>query len=134
MAELVDSFGLLSEKWENVGQTALQLESESVSLRAFFDHVFPMAESKAAETRSAERMEKIIRRIQRETIVSGRPNLSIGNDIVVSKWLALQGLQGFLQHETLASKRQKTEFGKALQTMEGVTATLLDKAERYLVG
>lgn len=36
MAELVDSFGLLSEKWENVGQTALQLESESVSLRSFF--------------------------------------------------------------------------------------------------
>lgn len=137
MRELQDVFGGLSDRWTKVGETALRLEESQVNLASFLDAMYPQTDiaSKAGETRHKARTADIVRRIVRESIDAGRNVSGFSSpEVIVTGWQALQGLQGYLQHETLASERQKTALGKIMQTLEGTTATLLNNAERYLVG
>ena len=142
MPELIDNFANLSQKWEEVCNVVALLNEKTIVLNSFLEHVFPVSEnSQAGITRANNRKGDIVRRIRSEAYATGKNTDLTDNqgnlrsDATVTAWQGFNGVQGFLQHETLASKRQRgNDLGQVLQTMTGVTATTLLNAERYLIG
>ena len=102
LEELQHVFRRLAAGWDNVVATAQAMQQREVDLAQFLRGVYPLAEDATRRTRNTadRRNERIIRRIVRERLSTGRPDLRThGRTYVVSAWEAFNGVQGYVQHE-----------------------------------
>lgn len=98
IADLRQTFARLARGWDGVADTARRLDATQTDLAEFIRSVYPIADDATRRTRDAfhRRTDKIVRRIMRERIETGRDTSAIGR---VSLWEALNGIQGYVQHD-----------------------------------
>lgn len=99
MNELIDVFSSLKEGWKSVTEVVAEMESRQVSLVAFLEAVYPLDKDagKAAITIHRNRTEEIFKRVLREYSNTGR---TMGDDFTVSRFMAYNAVQGYVQHST----------------------------------
>lgn len=117
MAELIATFQVLASRWQNIGEAAREMEQRRVRLAEFILAVYgePNERSQASMTRHRNRTEAIMRRVIRERMTTGRPD--IGNDYVVSGWEAFNAVQGYTQHDS-SRKGRPDDLSRALLALE----------------
>jgi hypothetical protein len=98
MTELVETFSRVAQGWGNLAAVAHEMEARKIDLAAFIREVYPMPEAASQATQASfhRRTEAIVRRIMRERLTTGRPDMGRG---VVSGWEAYNGIQGYVQHD-----------------------------------
>lgn len=102
LEDLQRIFCKLAASWDGVAETARHLESREVDLADFLRLVYPLSEDASRRTRGTHdrRIERIMRRVIRERQATGRPELkTYGRTFLVSAWEALNGVQGYVQHD-----------------------------------
>jgi hypothetical protein len=102
LEELQRIFTRLAAGWDGIAATALRLEATEIDLADFLRQVYPLTEDATRRTRNGHdrRVERIIRRVARERLATGRPELkTFGRTFMVSAWEALNGVQGYVQHD-----------------------------------
>ena len=114
MTDLIDTFGQLKQGWDNLVNVIDHLQNREVELTQFLLDIYgtPDETSKNAVTHHKNRIEKILKRIQRERFQSGRQSLAATAG-KVSAWEAWNGVQGFAQHDC-SRKNKPTGFQRAL--------------------
>jgi hypothetical protein len=92
------TFQRIAASWDGVANTARRLDSIETDLAEFIRQVYPIADDATRRTRNAfhRRTDKIVRRIMHERYATGRDTRNIGR---VSLWEALNGIQGYVQHD-----------------------------------
>lgn len=113
-------FTRLAAGWDGVAATAQRLEATEVDLADFLRTVYPMPEDASRRTRGTHdrRIERIIRRIARERVTTGRPELkTFGRTFTVSLWEALNGVQGYVQHD-MPRHGRPSEMQRAIMAIE----------------
>lgn len=114
MDYLVATFYAVRDSWESLTDWASQLESIVVSMPEFLRSVYGEPnESKRGGTVHKKRVEAIMLRLNRELAQTGRP--AMGSDSRVSAWMALNAVQGYVQHDAQAKKGFKSEFDRILR-------------------
>ena len=101
MSELVETFSLVASSWDRVGEVVRRIESNEVRLKEFLERIYPEPErlTGRAATEHEKRTEAIFRRILRERVAVGRPE--IGPEFIVTGWEAFNGVQGYMQHDAM---------------------------------
>ena len=97
--DLRETFVRLASGWQNVVETAQQMESRQIDLADFLAKVYPQpddASRRQIET-NKQRISKIIRRIQSERM---QLRGSIGSLETATAWEAWNGVQGYVQHDS----------------------------------
>lgn len=114
MNELIDVFSSLKEGWKTVTEVVAELESRKINLANFLNAVYPLAPDagKAATTIHRTRTEEIIRRVMRESFNTGRV---IGDDMMVSRFMAYNAVQGYVQHSTRVKQSRMDQLLLALE-------------------
>lgn len=122
MNELIDVFSTLKEGWKSVTDVVAELENRQVSLVNFLDAVYPLAAD--AEKRSVtihkKRTEEIVRRVMAECWKTGRV---FGADFMVSRWVAFNAVQGYVQHVQRATKGGLSHMDQTLMALEDATVS-----------
>lgn len=113
MNELIDTFGVLGESWEGLGERITALEATRVNLASVLDSIYGETPPEAGRGRTMHenRTEKIISRIYNERFRSGRPMTEDPQD--VSAFELANGIQGYSQHDK-SRNGNKTEFERAI--------------------
>jgi hypothetical protein len=129
MNELIDTFGVLGESWEGLGERILALEATNVSMASVLDRIYgeTPTESGRGRTVHENRTEKIVGRIFRERFQSGREMGEDGN--IATAWELFNGIQGYSQHDKSRHGR-KTDFERAIMSFSD---TNVQKAEKILL-
>jgi hypothetical protein len=115
--ELIDVFSGLKEGWKSVTEVVAEMENRQVSLVAFLDAVYPL-ESDAAPrsvTIHKHRTEAIVKRVMNECWKTGR---TFGADFMVSRWMAYNAVQGYVQHVQRANKKGLSRMDQMLMALE----------------
>jgi hypothetical protein len=99
MDDLIETFGGIAARWKNIGEAAREMENRNVRLADFLDRIYgsPDERSRAGITRHRNRTEAIVRRLMRERMQAGRPELN--DDMIVTGWEAYNAVQGYVQHD-----------------------------------
>lgn len=128
MNELIDTFGVLGESWEKLGERILALESTRVNLASVLDKIYGATPPEAGRGRTMHenRTEKIISRIYNERFKSGRELTEDPQD--VSAWELYNGIQGFAQHDK-SRHGKKSDFERAIMAFSD---TNVQNAEKLL--
>ena len=123
MNELIEVFSGLKDGWKSVTEVVAEMESRQVSLVSFLDAVYPLATD--AEKRSVtihkNRTTEIVRRVMTECYRTGR---TFGGDFMVSKWMAFNAVNGYVQHVARAGKLSRMD-----QTLMSLEDIAVAKAE-----
>ena len=131
LAELQHVFRRLAAGWDGVVETARTLDSREVDMAEFLRQVYPIPEDASRRTRGSHdrRVEKIIRRIVRERLTTGRPDLRThGRTYLVSAWEAFNGVQGYAQHD-MPRHGRPSEITRAIVALDdAAVARALDIA------
>lgn len=100
MNELIETFSIVAASWDRIGEVVRRMEQNEVRLKDFLGEIYPEPERATgrAATEHEKRTEAIFRRILRERVATGRPE--IGNEWIVSGWEAYNGIQGYMQHDS----------------------------------
>ena len=128
MDELIETFGGIAARWQDIGNAAAEMEQREVRLAGFLDRIYgtPDERSRAGITRHRNRTEAIIRRVIRERMQTGRPDLT--DELVVTGWEAYNAVQGYHQHD--ATRRgNPNEIERALLALDNQQVA---KAERLV--
>jgi hypothetical protein len=128
MDDLIETFGYLAARWNDVGNAAREMEQREVRLVGFLDRIYgqPDERSLAGITRHRNRTEAIVRRLFRERMQTGRPDL--GNEMIVTGWEAYNAVQGYHQHD--ATRRgNPSDIERALLALDNQQVA---KAERLV--
>jgi len=122
MDSLIATFNTLKESWGNLTSVIDRLEGVQVNMIDFLDKIYgvPSAESLAlantgaavrAVTVHQNRTKAIWERMNRERIVTGRPQMTD----TVSAWEAYNAIQGYVQHDAQSKSGFKGEFDRILR-------------------
>lgn len=103
---LETTFSRLAAGWEGVVETARALDAKSVDLADFLRRVYPLPEAASRRTQGSHerRVSAIVHRIMRERQITGRGGLAGVWDSVTA-WEAVNGVQGYVQHDQLRRGR-----------------------------
>ena len=114
--DLRQTFAKLASGWNDVVETAQQMESRSVQLASFLATVYPMPEDATRRIRETheQRISKIIRRIQSERVALRG---SMGSLETATAWEAWNGVQGYVQHEQRRNGRPSS-FARAIMAID----------------
>ena len=129
MNELIDTFGVLGESWETLGDRIQALESTRVGMADVLDLIYGAipAEIGRGRTVAENRIEKIVGRIFNERLKSGR---EIGEDAnQASAWELFNGIQGYAQHDK-SRHGKRTDFERAIMAFSDQH---VQKAEKMLL-
>lgn len=116
MNDLINTFGILKQSWATITDVVHHWQNREVSMVSFLDRVYgqPDADSQRAVTIHKNRTEAIFKRLYRERMISGRPNLT--EDFNVSLWEAFNAVQGYVQHEARTKKAFSGDFDRILKS------------------
>lgn len=100
MTSLIDTFGVLASRWDDMALAIREMQQREVRLNEFLVGMYgePNENSRRAVTMHRNRTEAIMRRVIRERMETGRPDL--GRDYIVSGWEAFNAVQGYVQHDS----------------------------------
>lgn len=131
MDELISDFSTVGEGWESLTHAIAAMESREVVLTSFLDSVYgtPDMDSKRAVTVHKNRTEAIVRRLMRERVQSGRPQM--GGDFRVSAWEAFNAVQGYVQHD---ATRKQGFSGEMDRVILAAKDTAVHRAESLAAG
>jgi hypothetical protein len=100
MDDLIGTFSVLKNSWSNLTDVIHHMEATEVNLKNFLQDVYGDAsDSKRGRTMHENRTEAIMRRVLRERLQSGRPELT--DNWMVSAWEAYNAVQGYVQHDAI---------------------------------
>jgi hypothetical protein len=122
MDDLIATFNTLKESWGNLTTVIRSLEATEVRMTDFLNEIYgqPTPEALAlaatgqavrAVTTHQNRTEAIWKRLNRERVTTGRPQMTN----MVSAWEAYNAIQGFVQHDAQAKEGFKGEFDRILR-------------------
>ena len=128
MDSLIATFNTLKNSWGTLTNVIEQLESTEVRMTDFLNEIYgqPTPEQLAlaatgqavrAVTTHENRTEAIWKRLNRERVLTGRPQLTN----MVSAWEAYNAIQGFVQHDAQAKEGFKGEFDRILRASNDAT-------------
>ena len=115
MDELVGQFQTLKEGWQTLTNLVVSMEAAEVNLAEFLDQVYvpdPQADAKATR-KAAKRTAKIVDRLNREAIRTGR---QVGRRNV-SAWEAYNAVQGYQQWNATV-RNARTPFDRILKASD----------------
>ena len=122
MDELIGEFTVLKNSWGNLTDTVANLESRNVNMVDFLDQIYGQPEPDASQrevTLHRNRTEAIFRRLNREIVLTGRPEPTKGNGWQVSAWEAFNVIQGYSQHDaTRRGETNRSSYGRILKAMD----------------
>jgi len=131
MDELIETFAVLKDGWENVVAAAERMQTRSVDLSAFVREVYAdripsdteilLAESGTkvrAVTVFAKMVDTIMERVIDERARTQRDAFVSGESKVVSAWEAFNAVQGYVQHAAQSKTGFKSEFARILRAGE----------------
>lgn len=100
MTSLIDTFSVIAARWDDMTAAIREMEERRVRLNEFLVGMYgePNENSRRAVTMHRNRTEAIMRRVIRERMQTGRPDL--GRDYIVSGWEAFNAVQGYVQHDS----------------------------------
>ena len=130
MNVLVKQFGELNSSWESLAKQAVRLESEQINMATFMDELYGKpSEAGRGLTMHQSRSEAIFRRLLDERNRSGRGRVE---NLMVSKWEALNAIQGYMQHDASrrGTNRTATPFARAMLSMD---SAIVARAEELLL-
>lgn len=104
MPELIGHFRHLAGRWDRLAETVHAMQGRDVVLAEYLAKVYPASEdaNRRAKKANERRISAIVRRIQNERALTGRPLTTL---TTVSAWEAYNGVQGYVQHETVRHGR-----------------------------
>lgn len=110
------TFARLASGWNDVVETAQQMESRNVQLASFLAQVYPMVDDPTRRIRETheQRISKIIRRIQSERVALRG---SMGSLETATAWEAWNGVQGYVQHDQRRNGRPSS-FARAIMAID----------------
>lgn len=115
ISDLIGSFERVRAGWDTLAALALRMDQKNVLLADFLNKVYgDPTDSKRGLTMHKERTEAICNRILNERIKTGRPQPS--SDFEVSVWECLNGVQGYVQHES--GIRNADDLGRIFRAAE----------------
>jgi len=134
MDSLIATFNTLKESWSNLTTVIRNLESTEVRMADFLNEIYgqPSAEQLAlaatgqsvrAVTTHQNRTEAIWKRLNRERVTTGRPQMTH----TVSAWEAYNAIQGFVQHDAQAKEGFKGEFDRILRASNDANVRKAEK-------
>ena len=125
--ELIDVFSGLKEGWKSVTEVVAEMENRQISLVSFLDAVYPLASDAPPRAVSIHRnrTEEICRRVQAESYRTGR---AFGGDFIVSRWMALNAINGYVQHVQRAKKLSRMD-----QVLASLEDAAVDRAEMLVM-
>ena len=140
MSDLIATFNTLKESWGNLTSVIRSLESADVRMADFLDSIYgqPTPEQLAlaatgqavrAVTTHQNRTEAIWKRLNRERIQTGRPQMVE----TVSAWEAYNAIQGFVQHDAQAKEGFKGQFDRILRASNDANVRKAEKLVLDLV-
>jgi len=115
MDELVSQFQTLKEGWQTLTNLVESMEAAEVNLAEFLDQVYvpdPEADARAIR-KAATRTAKIVDRVNREAIKTGR---QVGRR-TVSAWEAYNAVQGYQQWNATV-RNARTPFDRILKASD----------------
>lgn len=132
MDELVANFRKLNESWPVLCAAIEKLQNTPVSINELLRHVYGEAPTEQGRTlTNYQNRERTIRqRINRERYLSDRNGRDLPGQTVeiVSAWEALNGIQGYAQHDV--RRRDKNSFSRNITAMNDPQ---VKTAERFLM-
>jgi hypothetical protein len=129
--ELIDVFSGLKDGWKSVTETVAEMEARQVSLVSFLDAVYPLASDATPRsvTIHKNRTEAIVKRVMSECYRTGR---TFGGDFMVSRWMAYNSVQGYVQHVQRAGKGGD-RMSRMDQTLMALEDVAVDRAEALAI-
>jgi hypothetical protein len=129
--ELIDVFSGLKEGWKSVTETVAEMENRQVSLVSFLDAVYPLASDATPRsvTIHKNRTEAIVKRVMSECYRTGR---TFGADFMVSRFMAYNSVQGYVQHVQRAGKGGN-RMSRMDQTLMALEDPAVDRAEALAI-
>jgi len=81
--------------------------------------VYPLAEDAAGRTITTHerQVDRIVRRIIRERMQTGRPELDLRGPVQLSAWEAFNGVQGYVQHDA-PRRGRPNDFGRMIAALD----------------
>ncbi len=129
--ELIDVFSGLKEGWKSVTETVAEMENRQVSLVSFLDAIYPLVSDATPRsvTIHKNRTEAIVKRVMSECYRTGR---TFGADFMVSRWMAYNAVQGYVQHVQRAGKggNRMSRMDQTLMALEDIA---VDRAEALAI-
>jgi len=140
MNDLIATFNTLKDSWGNLTTVIRSLESQDVRMTDFLNEIYgqPTPEQLAlaatgqpvrAVTTHQNRTEAIWKRLNRERVATGRPQMTN----TVSAWEAYNAIQGFVQHDAQAKQGFKGEFDRILRASNDANVRKAEKLVLDLV-
>ena len=113
MNDLIETFSVLKNSWATLTDVIHNMEATQVNLKNFLKDMYgDPSDSKRGRTMHENRTEAIMRRVVRERLNSGRPDLQ--TDWMVSAWEAYNAVQGYVQHDAIRHGSM-TELGRIVK-------------------
>jgi len=127
MDELISDFATLGKGWDQLTKAIERMESRDIILTDFLDILYgkPDPDSKRSVTVHKNRTESIVRRLMRERVVSGRPQL--GSDFSVSGWEAYNAVQGYVQHEATRKQGFNSDMDRIILAAKDSSVTMAEQ-------
>jgi hypothetical protein len=140
MNDLIATFNTLKDSWGNLTTVIRSLESTDVRMADFLNEIYgqPTPEAIAlaatgqsvrAVTTHQNRTEAIWKRLNRERVTTGRPQMTN----TVSAWEAYNAVQGFVQHDAQAKQGFKGSFDRILRASNDANVRKAEKLVLELV-
>ena len=116
MAELVQTFSAIAARWDSIAEVVAEMEARKVRLADFLKTIYgePKEDSRRSLTMHRNRTESIMRRVMRERMATGRPDLD--SEFIVSGWEAYNAVQGYVQHDA-RRKGKQDDMGRIIAAM-----------------
>lgn len=122
--DLIDSFHRIRAGWDTLAGMMVRMQQTNILLDEFLDKVYGKpTDSKRGLTMHEDRTKAIANRVLDERLKTGRPQPSA--DFNVSVWECMNGIQGYVQHES--GIRNADELGRIFRAAE---SPIVGKAER----
>jgi len=100
MNDLIETFSVLKNSWATLTDVIHNMEATQVNLKNFLRDMYgEPSDSKRGRTMHENRTEAIMRRVLRERLNSGRPEMT--DNWLVSAWEAYNAVQGYVQHDAI---------------------------------
>ena len=123
MNDLIETFSTLKESWQTMSSVITELSEIPLNVDRFMREVYKEPEGKS--TRYENKIEKVIRRLAKESHRLGQPDPTETQE--ASAWLLFNAVQGYEQHDATRSK-STSDFGRAIKAENESTR----KAERIV--
>lgn len=130
ISDLIGSFERVRAGWDTLAGLALRMNQQNVLLADFLNKVYgDPTDSKRGLTMHKERTEAICNRILNERMKTGRPQPS--PDFQVSVWECLNGVQGYVQHES--GIRNTDDLGRIFRASESPVVYAAERTAMNLI-